>query len=436
MPLYFIRRGSSVSEAMDGKAIRRLCRSGKLLPSDLISCNDSGPWSSLADVRSLSEDIRHGTGKHLPEVPTNYHWYYRDDKDIKGPLSASELIQMARSGLILNSGSVRKADSDSWVQVKKVKELKHLAVEARPMSLAYQDSSGSKFGRFLEHDRSRVAVICLMALLPFFLPQNGIAVSAAGIWLMAIAVAVFLHQVRPLLTPRVELASSWAIWAFVFSLVFGSSTLFNFADVAIAAADSDHSPFDLPMWIIGGFGRAYVEATDAAVPTGYQEWIRRFLATTASVGFLEELTKLAPVLFLISATRSHNANRLAIIGVQSALGFGLAEAIWLAFVVITPANGGIGAYLARFISGPTAHALLTLVAVRVACFILPKDAHKSKLTMLIKYAIVLSLGALASGMLHAAYDVLISQGSRSAAAITMVMIVLIGATSQSGDKTR
>ncbi|NQT12945.1 MAG: DUF4339 domain-containing protein [Planctomycetes bacterium] len=452
-----------------------LARSGALSPADLVRRGCGGAWTKAAKVKGL--ELSEGGGAHSVS-----RWYCRVGAQTLGPLSSQQLRAAARSGRLSPADLVRSVSRKTWVPAARVRGLefpgsaraqpqpdKVMAASSHPTETHDAKSTASEpaipnslprrwssrlglkqFSRTIRHvvkctgaslrhwlrgasstsassvgrtSYGKTIALAALCIVPFVLPTFGPALHGPVI-LVLTAVAVLIGTIlygavcRPDGTSR-----GWALFAFLFTALFGATTLLQFVDLATGLAQQDVSWQHAPLWLVKALGSAYNQATvPPADSLGAFSVLLSLLSTIVSVGLCEEGLKLIPAVVAVGTGHVMSRRGAMFIGAMSGLAFGTSESLWVSFEVYLPDHVPLSMYLTRCFGCVFAHAAITLVA---SSFLVVKAPLRDNAAARCgwRFVVVALLCTVAAAVVHGFYDTCLSHGMPGLAGLTMAVVV-------------
>ncbi len=371
-----------------------------------------------------------------------HRYVLRRGNKISKVLGGNAVIELARKGRLRESDEIRDVKQGSWIYLKDVSRLNDLGtlrppVAAIPSSRDEEKSPDATSGvakpgraltdanEFFRQKSLPISLLLIAGFLPFLLPEFGFAPFPTLVWAVAILGLAGVWSIwRNLLQPG-RGAIKWAVFSALFSSVFGASTLFQFANLAIILSESQVSWQDLPLWLVSRAGPIYSRAMEGDLLKDRP--IYEVLASLSlSVGFMEEFIKLLPV-WLVYHTRSVRDPRgLFFTAAASAIGFGVAEGIWYAYATLLPDGRLLSAFACRFVSGPCGHAALSILALTFFFTLRPFRSAAAERFTALRTATAWAASTMAVGVVHGLYDTLLLQHYFAPASIVMAVVLCIG----------
>lgn len=266
--------------------------------------------------------------------------------------------------------------------------------------------------------------------------SNGILLFLAALAL-PLAAFGFIALVKPgrLGAP----VTQFAIGAPLFTGTIGLFLLFSIQSLGRSQMEHFHrigsgtigGVLTLGSWIIGWLY--------AGLSPEMEGSFHSFLSFIFGVGLLEECTKIIPVAFFLSMFRKSPsqelrlAKEMAVIGILSGFGFGIAEALWCYSPSSGVAEGNIwkalyGGQIARWFSCVPSHAAWTGVLALVV-WVFRDEFRKERSKDAIKtYLLILILISISTAVLHGIYDILcrfwLLGALLSGASVILLLIVI------------
>jgi RsiW-degrading membrane proteinase PrsW (M82 family) len=271
------------------------------------------------------------------------------------------------------------------------------------------------------HLKTAALVACCIA--PFILPAFGPAIEGPLVCgLAAAGVVVGAVVFRTLCRPD-RASQGWAACAFVFTSVFGTAALLQFADLAMAMSDQEVPWQHAPLLLVKALGAAYHRAlTPDLGSSGMTALWHSLCSTVASVGVCEEAVKLLPVAVAIGTGHVARRRGAMFIGGLSGLGFGVTEGLWISFQSYLHDAVPLSLYLTRLVGCSAAHGAITLLAASL--LVSSKPAHDKALAPgRWRFLCVLPFCLLAAAIVHGAYDTFLSHALPRLAGLTMALVV-------------
>jgi RsiW-degrading membrane proteinase PrsW (M82 family) len=172
--------------------------------------------------------------------------------------------------------------------------------------------------------------------------------------------------------------ASWALTALVVTAAISAAVLLAFRHLAIAAEQSHWAyrcesylrTHKVKIWRVWWiivlllalefFGRCFLSEMRAENVSLFDA----LFGMLVTVGILEEIVKLLPVLVLVSSAKAEelDVRSVGFVGAMSGLGFGVVEGLHYSYAIYLPAECPAGIYVMRFISIAFMHAAWTLLA--------------------------------------------------------------------------
>jgi len=265
-------------------------------------------------------------------------------------------------------------------------------------------------------------LILLITIVPCVLPVFGSSPtpwSIACLSVLGVALGAGAYVLRASPT-RAEL--HWATAAFLFTLIFGATTLLQFTDLAVAAVASDASWQDSPLWLVKGVGAAYETAVSAPrEDAGLAEFGQILGGNLASVGLCEECLKLLPVIVALASGYLVSRRGIVFLGAMSGLAFGTAEGLWILLDSSAEMTPPFSMAIMRLIGCPMGHAALTALGARLLFLSAAAGrGHGVWRTVLLGVLVALVMAAP-----HSFYNTFLALGMPGFAGLTMTTVVFL-----------
>jgi RsiW-degrading membrane proteinase PrsW (M82 family) len=424
---WYIQIGGAQQGPLSSQQLKQWALQGKLLPNTLVRKNE-GQWVAAQRVRGLT----FAAGAAAQTRAAGASWYCRIRGRMYGPLSDEQLRHIALVGTLRGDDFVRHGPNEAWMAAKGIRGLVFAAGIARPAAGVRHPVV--EVAR-TQHRRAIALVACTM--LPFLLPAFGPPLPAMGVWLLAaVAAAGGWFVLRYFYCPHPE-QRGWAAGALLFTLVFGATTLLQFAEFATSLVDTEVPWHNAPLWLAKHIGLAYSSAAGGtAQGAGAGDFALSLLGAIFSVGICEELLKLLPVAVGIGSGRLARRQGAMFVGATAGLGFGLAESLWLSFDAYVPGQWPLSAYLTRFVGCAFAHAAISALGAALLFAMRPAPSKRPA-----AYAARWTLRTVAAAALvavpHGLYDVCLSYGLGGLSGLTIAVIVfwLVGWKPRGGESS-
>jgi RsiW-degrading membrane proteinase PrsW (M82 family) len=406
---------------------------GGLRPQDLVRLND-GRWGAASRINGLQFP------RDVGALDRSNFWFVRSGNRVLGPLSSQQLVQWAQAGKVVASDEVRRCDRARWVKAERIGGLDAGHVTGARSTDGPSDvtkasgsdtvqahqgpASGPNVGRS-RTDWISTSDIFLIALLtgPFLLPPFGFTLELTGVAIVAIlalaaGVVLFCSRWEP---NEEERRRAWTSMLFVG--IFGSTTLLQFTELAIATSEQAVGWQGGPLWLVKGVGSAYRKATgEGQEDNDGSKFAAVLVAMIFSVGICEEVLKLIPVTVAMLSPQKLKPASIIFLGASSGLAFGLAEGIWVSWQVESPEGAPFSTFLMRLVGCPLCHAVMTgLASLALATFnrLLPTP------WITVRLLACTTVASLLMAVPHGLYDTLLAYGHALAAGWVMIALTIV-----------
>lgn len=284
----------------------------------------------------------------------------------------------------------------------------------------------SRFKTLLRNQYARAALLVNFVVVPFLVPEFGPNLAPSfsfGFAILSLLVGGAIYSMVCLPNPR---AQGWAFAGAIFIGIFGTSTLIQFEELAVAIAPEDVTIPTSPLWLVQMMGTAFLHLMTEMESGSSSNFMQLLVSAVLSAGLCEETLKLIPVAVAIGCgyARNHEDKQgILYLGAICGIAFGVSEGLWL---TLDDAPGGVSlsAHLTHFLGRAGGHAAFTLVAASLLLFF----AKRVKNLPVWKLVGITALTGFILAIPHGLYDALLiyrMPGLAGLAMLSLVWIVLI-----------
>jgi RsiW-degrading membrane proteinase PrsW (M82 family) len=462
MPKWFYRIRGREFGPLPSERIRQLAASGRLKPADYVRKGSAAPWKRACQVRGLSFGYAPSPGDAARR------WYCKTAQGVSGPFSAVEIVRQGLAGEISPTDLLRSASSRAWAPAARFRGMRFAPAETPlpeqeqeqeqeqemlssspvqvhpppepdgPTSLPLPNDPPKRASRLRDwiaaaQPTASGFLILLITIVPCVLPVFGGGPTAWSIACLSVLGVVLGAGAYILRGPPTRTELNWAGAAFLFTLIFGATTLLQFTELAVAAAASDASWQDNPLWLVKGVGAAYETAVAAPrEDAGLADFAQILGGNLASVGLCEECLKLLPVVVALASGYLVSRRGIVFLGAMSGLAFGTAEGLWILLDGSAEMTPPFSMAIMRLIGCPMGHAALTALGARLL-FLLAASSHGKGVW---RTALLGLLVALVMAVPHSFYNTFLALGMPGFAGLTMTAVVflVINASDSGGER--